>query len=205
MDFFVIFAVAFSLLLLTNVLSKILINQKDVKAKKERIQELNKEMKNKKNDVDATKKLMGEVLRENNSIFKMTMKPLIVSFIFVIIALPIIHGIYNDKFITENSNEVEIGNIFQSQKYAVQMNGDEITIGDTTCTMPCNAKQINGAIFNIKTEERVLLKYQEEKIVDIQNGRGEFSFGFFGEKHFVEKDGNEIRIVKMFLQLRLIK
>ena len=152
MDFFIIFVVAFSLLLLTNVLSKILINQKDVKAKKDRIQELNKEMKGKKNDVDATKKLMGEILRENNSIFKLTMKPLLVSFIFVIIALPIIHGIYNDKFLTPVSTEVEIGNVFGSQKYAVQMNGDEITLGDTTCKIPCDAQQINGAIFNIKKE-----------------------------------------------------
>src|SRR3989344_4130327 len=152
MDFFVIFAVAFLLLLLTNVLSKFLINQNDIKAKKDRIAELNKEMKDKKNDVDATKKLMGEILRENNSIFKMTMKPLLVSFIFVIIALPIIHGIYNDKFITQDSTEVEIGNIFQSQKYAVQMNGDEITVGDTSCKIPCDAQQINGAIFNIKKE-----------------------------------------------------
>jgi len=152
MDFFVIFTVAFSLLLLTNVLSKFLINQNDVKAKKNRIAELNKEMKEKKSDVDATKKLMGEILRENNSIFKMTMKPLLVSFVFVIIALPVINGIYNDKFITQDSKEVEIGNIFQSQKYAVQMNGDQITVGDITCKIPCDAKQINGAIFNIKKE-----------------------------------------------------
>ena len=194
MDFFIIFTVAFSLLLLTNVLSKFLINQKDVKAKKDRIGELNKEMKNKKNDVDGTKKLMGEILRENNSIFKMTMKPLLVSFVFVIIALPIIHGIYNDKFLAQNSTEVEIGNIFESHKYAVQLNGDKVTVGDTTCTIPCNAQQLNGAIFNIKTEERVLLKYPEEKTVDIQNGRGEFSFGFLDETHFVEKDGNEVKI-----------
>ena len=152
MDFFVIFVVAFSLLLLTNVLSKFLINQNDIKAKKDRIAELNKEMKDKKNDVDATKKLMGEILRENNSIFKMTMKPLLVSFIFVIIALPVIHGIYNDKFITPDVKEVEIGNVFGSQKYAVQMNGDQITVGDTICEIPCDAKQINCAVFNIKKE-----------------------------------------------------
>ena len=152
MDFFIIFIVAFCLLLLTNVLSKFLINQKDVKAKKDRIGELNKEMKSKKNDVDATKKLMGEILRENNSIFKMTMKPLLVSFVFVIITLPIIHGIYNDKFLTQNTTEVEIGNVFGSEKYAVRMSGDEITIGDSTCTIPCDAQQLNGAIFNIKKE-----------------------------------------------------
>ena len=202
MDFFIIFVVAFSLLLLTNVLSKILINQKDVKAKKDRIQELNKEMKNKKNDVDATKKLMGEILRENNSIFKMTMKPLLVSFIFVIIALPIIHGIYNDKFITHDTKEIEIGNVFGSQKYSIQLIGDEITVGDVTCTIPCDTKQLNGAIFNIKKEMKdgaEMIKFERVMLLL------PFSLPFFGNDFGWLAAYIVISVPIMMIQKRFLK
>src|SRR3989344_9579605 len=111
MDFLIILAVGFGLLLVTNILNRLLVNQKEIKEKKERINEINKEMKEKqKTNPEEAKKLLGEVLRQNNAIFRMSLKPLLVSMIFIVITLPFLHNTYGDQFLEMNATEVKINN-----------------------------------------------------------------------------------------------
>ncbi|MCX6815948.1 MAG: EMC3/TMCO1 family protein, partial [Candidatus Aenigmarchaeota archaeon] len=81
---------AFLVLLLINIFYKILIKQQDAKQLKEKMNEINKQMKEeqKAGNKEKANQLVGEMMHANSTLMKMTMKPMIVSFIIVIILLP---------------------------------------------------------------------------------------------------------------------
>ena len=86
-------------LVLINVFYKVLINQKAAKAIRDRQKELSKKMQEerKAGNTDKMNALMRESLQENSRIMRMTLKPMIVSFVIVIILLPWLHATYGDK------------------------------------------------------------------------------------------------------------
>ena len=86
------------ILFIINIFYKILINQKAAKAIKDRQKELSKKMQEerKAGNTDKMNSLMKESLGENSKLMRMTMKPMIVSFVVVIIFLPWLHTIYGD-------------------------------------------------------------------------------------------------------------
>src|SRR3989344_4784993 len=143
-------------LIVINLCYKFLANQSDAKAIKERQKELSKKMKEeqKKGNTDEAKKIMGQVMQENSRLMRLTMKPMIVSFIVVMIFLPSMGNFYSDYQVALNNNS---GNVtIEKNFYAVEKNGNEVKIGEITTGFG-KIEKIEGKKFIIN-EENVNLK-----------------------------------------------
>jgi uncharacterized membrane protein (DUF106 family) len=143
---------AIIILVLINIFYKILIKQHEAKELKEKTKELNRQMKEaqKAGNKDESNKLLSEMMRENSRLMRMTMKPMIVSFIIVILLLPWPAGVYGDKFVKMENNAGELD--FQGTKYQVQATDNKISINQVElCTMPCTEK-IGSMLFEVNQE-----------------------------------------------------
>lgn len=128
------------ILVVINIFYKILINQNDAKQIKHRTKEISKEMKEaqKAGETEKSKKLMSEMLSQNNKMMKMTMKPMIVSLIVVIILLPSLSVFYGDKTIALTNGA---GNITLSgTPYQISQQNNTINIDSASCNLPCTTK-----------------------------------------------------------------
>ncbi|MFH1630776.1 MAG: EMC3/TMCO1 family protein [Candidatus Aenigmatarchaeota archaeon] len=96
----VVFLVSIGILALINIFYRFLINQKKAVQSKERVKELNKEMKKCMNDKPKMNSIYSEVMKEQGSIMKMSMKPMLISFVVVALLLPAIHTLYGDVTVT---------------------------------------------------------------------------------------------------------
>lgn len=139
------------ILFIINIFYKILIKQHEAKKIKENINELNKKMREaqKKSDKDAVNKLFREIMSENNKIMKMSLKPMLISFLIVILILPFLSSTYSDRtaIISDGKGNVTLeGNLYQVQK-----NESTLTVGNTTCQLPCREK-IEGSYWQILPE-----------------------------------------------------
>lgn len=128
------------ILIVINIFYKILINQDDARRIKQKTKDISKEMKEaqKAGDTGRSKRLMSDLLTENNKMMKMTMKPMIVSLIVVIIMLPSLSTFYGDKIVTLTDNTGNV--VLNSNDYRVQVTSGEVAVGDAKCQMPCTEK-----------------------------------------------------------------
>ena len=128
------------ILIVINIFYKILINQNDAKQIKQRTKDISKEMKEaqKAGDTARSKKLMSEMLTENNRMMKMTMKPMIVSLIVVIILLPSLATFYSDKMVVIKDGAGSV--VLDGNTYSVQKADNTVSIGDTSCQIPCQTE-----------------------------------------------------------------
>ncbi|MBI3190186.1 DUF106 domain-containing protein [archaeon] len=128
-------------LIIINVFYRILMNQADAKQLKEKTKELNKQMRvlQKEGKREESNKLLSEVMRENSRLMRMTMKPMLVSFIIVIILLPWLSEAYGDRIVTFENDAGKFS--FRSVEYQVLKSGQLITVnGQETCSAPCAQK-----------------------------------------------------------------
>lgn len=125
------------ILILINVFYKLLINQPEAKRIKDRQKELNKQVSEyrKQGDMANMNKLMKEVMRENTKLMKMTMKPMMVSFIIVIVLLPALHAAYSDIFVGIDGGTGSLN--YLGETYDVSVSGQAVTISGASCQAPC--------------------------------------------------------------------
>lgn len=143
-------------LVIINIFYRILINQNDAKQLKEKTKELNKQMKEaqKAGNKEEVNKALSEVMRQNSKLMKMTMKPMIISFIIVILLLPWLADTYGDRMISLGNNTGELD--YQGVKYQIEKIDGGVVIKTVTqaitCTFPCKEK-IGNNLFEISQQD----------------------------------------------------
>ncbi len=143
------------ILVIINVFYKILINQRAAKAIKDRQKELSKKMQDerKAGHTDKMNALMKESLQENSKLMRMTLKPMIVSFIVVIIFLPWLQSVYGDRLGQANNDTGTIG--LGNVNYTFTVNGGYASIaGSAEHKGGCDAQclRIDGRSYEITRE-----------------------------------------------------
>ena len=142
---FSVFIFSIIILFVINIFYKILINQNDAKATKERTKEISREMKEaqKSGDKDKSKRLMGELMSQNSKMMRMTMKPMIVSLIVVIVLLPSLATFYGDKIVslTDNKGNVDL----HGTNYQVENTDGTVKVGEAACSNSCVTKIGDGS------------------------------------------------------------
>lgn len=135
-----VFLFSIVVLFCINIFYKIMINQDDARQIKQRSKELNKELQqaNKEQNTERSKKLLDELLSENNKLMKLTMKPMIISFVIVLILLPVMSTFYGDKFIDVADGKGTVN--LTGQAYPFTKTGNTIAINNAQCQMPCVQK-----------------------------------------------------------------
>lgn len=147
---------SFIVLVLINIFYRILINQNDAKQLKEKTKELNKQMKEaqKTGNKDEVNKAMSEVMRENSKLMRMTMKPMIISFIIVILLLPWMADSYGDRIVALGNSTGEMN--YQGTKYQIEKTDNGVIVKTATqsisCTFPCTEK-IDKNLFEISKQD----------------------------------------------------
>ncbi|MFA4819571.1 MAG: EMC3/TMCO1 family protein [Candidatus Aenigmatarchaeota archaeon] len=128
------------ILIVINIFYKILINQNEAKQIKQKTKDISKEMKDaqKAGDTGRSKRLMSDLLTENNRMMKMTMKPMIVSLIVVMLLLPSLATFYSDKMVVIKDGAGSV--VLDENTYAVQKIDNTVSIGDTSCQIPCQTE-----------------------------------------------------------------
>ncbi|MBI2578286.1 MAG: DUF106 domain-containing protein [Candidatus Aenigmarchaeota archaeon] len=145
-----VFIFSFFVIMVINIFYKLLLDQHQVKQSRERMKEMNEKIKEeqKKGNTEKVNKLLGELMSENGKIMRMSLKPMVVSFIIVILALPWIAGIYGDREVKLNDGKGELnidGSVYQVQKTE---GGVEIS-GYGNIETPKNGVALNGYKWNI--------------------------------------------------------
>lgn len=131
-------------MVLINIFYKILIKQRDAKALKERVNAIRDEMKaaQKERNTDKTGELMKEFLSNQNKLMRMTLKPMLVSFIIFILILPLINGMFGDVSVpaADGAGNVTLG----GATYVTTKTGANLTASDArsgasvfACELPC--------------------------------------------------------------------
>lgn len=143
---------ALIILIFINIFYRILINQTEAKQLKDRVKELNKEMKEaqKAGNRDEMNKVLSEVMRQNSKLMKMSMKPMIISFIIVIIFLPWLAGAYGDQTIGLQNDTGTMN--YQGTEYLIAKSGSNITITYANQVKSCAStcmQNLNGTNFEI--------------------------------------------------------
>lgn len=140
---------ALIIIIIINFFYKFLVNQNEAKAVKERTKELRKQMQKfqKEGQKDKASSLMSEMLVENNRLMKLTLKPMLVSFVIIIIILPGLNTFYADVLIGPDSTEV----VLAEEIFQISISGNTLQIGDIACNMPCK-EVINERLYNIQME-----------------------------------------------------
>lgn len=137
------------ILILINLFYKFLINQAEAKQIKDRIKELNQKMKEDQKSGKPTNEAMSEIMQENNKMMKMNMKPMLASFVIIILFLPWLSGTYGDISVVleENTGEVTI----DSETYRVEKINEKIEVNELgiSCEAPCRA-DIGDSTWNIE-------------------------------------------------------
>jgi uncharacterized membrane protein (DUF106 family) len=83
------------IIFITSVIYKVLINKEEARNIKEEQKEKQERMKElQKTNPEEANKVMNEMLKLSNKQFKLMMKPMIVSFILIIIILPILPSLF---------------------------------------------------------------------------------------------------------------
>lgn len=146
------------IVVIINIFYKILINQKEAKELKERVRLLNDEMKQarKAGEMEKYKQLTGDTMKENSKLMRMTMKPMLVSFIIVIIFLPWLAAphVYGDIFVPVDDNG--FGNLTTSDNtYVIQKTNDNVKIEQLNidCSMPC-VEEIEDFDWKVHEEDK---------------------------------------------------
>jgi uncharacterized membrane protein (DUF106 family) len=139
-----VFIFSIIILILINIFYKILVNQTVAKDIKARQKEISKRMQDerKKGDMNKMNELMKESLSENSRLMRMNMKPMIASFVIVIIFLPWLNITYGDHTVSLQ-NSTGVANLF-GINHTVSVSGSEIAVeggtmlgSDRKCDTTC--------------------------------------------------------------------
>lgn len=143
------------ILFIINLFQKFLVNQEEAKKIKEDIKEISKKMKEeqKQGNTEKANELMKEMMSKNSRVMAMTMKPMLFSFIVVILLFPWLANTYGDKIVMleGNKGEVKINDVV----YSIQRNEDKIIINNDitiNCNNPC-VKDFN--------DQKLVISYKE--------------------------------------------
>jgi uncharacterized membrane protein (DUF106 family) len=137
--YIIILLIGVALMFVINLGYKFLVKQEEAKAIKDKIEELNKQMKaeQKAKNMAKVNELLSDMLKENNRLMKMTIKPMLLSFVIVLVFLPMVNNVYGDRFSTLNNNT---GAIELDQNYNITKSGDTLVVGGQNCELPCQKK-----------------------------------------------------------------
>jgi uncharacterized membrane protein (DUF106 family) len=115
-------------LFLINIFYRILVKQNAAKELKAQTKELSRRMREeqKAGRTEEATKLMSEMMQQNTRLMRLTMKPMLISFIIVIILLPFLAGAYPDisVAIKDKTGNFTLG----SNRYDVTKDGSAITV-----------------------------------------------------------------------------
>lgn len=141
---------SFFIILVINIFYKILVNQADAKGSRDRMKEINEQMKEeqKKGNTEKVNKLLSELMQENSRLMKMSLKPMIVSFVVILLALPWISDIYGDKVVKLNDNKGELK--IDDKVYVIQKTDNGIEIEGVAYQLPQNGVDFAGSKWNIE-------------------------------------------------------
>jgi uncharacterized membrane protein (DUF106 family) len=137
--------------LLITLLQKVLVNQGKAKEVKDRMEILNKEMKETKDDKEKYSRVMGDWMKENSNLMSMTMKPtlvLIVVFFFGVI--PLMNSFYGDvetEFI-DSKGMVELKGI----EYSTEIQDGKLFVNGEECDTICE-KNLEGKDWEIRHDK----------------------------------------------------
>ena len=118
-----------------NVFYKLLVNQSQAKQIRDNVENMNKQLREaqKEGNKDKANTLLSDIMREQGRVFRMSMKPLIASFVIVGGFFYLIGGSYGDKVVELNSG---LGTVtIDNQEYSIEKTGDKITVSGKEC--PC--------------------------------------------------------------------
>lgn len=142
-----VFVFAFIMLVIINIFYKFLVNQNEAKSIKERQKELSKKMgeARKSKDMDKVNAIMKEQLSENSRLMKLTIKPMMVSFIVVIIFLPWLNSVYGDATATIENGKATVN--LHGINHTITIYNESIIIIDgakfyeeLSQSLPCDSK-----------------------------------------------------------------
>lgn len=138
-----VFVFSVIILIVINIFYKILINQNEAKQIKDRSKEISAQMKEaqKAKDTDKSKRLMSELMQNNNKMMKLTMKPMIVSLIVVIVLLPSLSTFYGDKIVALQDNKGSV--TLSGQNYTLEKSNGLVRIAGGDCVTPCTVELAN--------------------------------------------------------------
>ncbi len=143
-----VFIFSVFIITLINVFQKLLVNQEEAKGIKEKLKLLNEEIKQAQKDNNKAKvdSLFSELMKENNRMMGMTMKPTMASLVIVFFLLPWIASVYGDitPKLDNGAGEIEIN----GEKYSIAVGDNELEIGTDKCSLPC-MMQVGGFSWNI--------------------------------------------------------
>ncbi len=150
------------ILFIINIFYKVLINQRIAKSIKDRQKEISRKMQEerKAGNTDKMNAMMKESLQENSKLMRMTMKPMIVSFIVVIIFLPWLYTIYGDVTATAQNSTGVVALGGANHTFAIS--GDTINVeGASEYTGKCDARclTIDGRHYEIMKEGGDIVKF----------------------------------------------
>ncbi len=139
------------ILITINLLYRFLANQSEIRQIKERMNGINKEIKEKQKSGDTAEanKLMAEVMQENSRMMKMNMKPMMASFVIVILFLPWLSATFSDQVINLEGGSGEV--TIAGETYMVEKTGSKVEVtgsSSVSCEPPCR-KSIGGSLWNI--------------------------------------------------------
>lgn len=146
----VILIASFFVLFLINLGYKFLINQDEAKRIKSRISDLRKKMDEYKEDKKKTTEIFSEVMKENSTLMRMTLKPMLLSALIVLLVIPFATEQFGDKFVEGGKGNVTIaGSVYQAEVSpdSVKVTGNE----NFECALPCR-KSFAGGVWNIEKE-----------------------------------------------------
>lgn len=176
---FSVFIFSIIILVVINIFYKVLINQQHAKELKQRSKDLSREMKEaqKAGDKEKSKKLMSELLQQNNKMMKLTMKPMIVSLVVVIILLPSLSTFYGDKIVTVTDGKGSV--MLSDATYQIEKTDSSVKVGDVSCSVPCTA-EITGETYKITPEGNGIKFAQVVAVLPITLPWLGSSFGWLG-------------------------
>lgn len=125
------------IIIIINIFYRVLIKQDEAKRVKDNIKELTEKSKQerKAGNMDKSMQYTKEAMSENSKVMRMTMKPMLVSFIIVILFLPFLSTVYGDHLVTMNN---DVGNFtFNENVYDVVKDGSNLKINNIDCSSPC--------------------------------------------------------------------
>ncbi len=145
-------------LFLINIFYRILIKQQAARELKAQTKEISKRMKEeqKAGNTDAATRLMTEMMQHNARLMRMTMKPMLISFIIVIILLPFLSSSYPDIHVGIKDNQ---GNFtLNGNNYDVIKEGSIITVkasaGPTIICESLCMQRVESNMYQIRTDNQ---------------------------------------------------
>ncbi len=143
---------SFAALFTVNIFYKLLVNQSHAKQVRENIENMNKQLREeqKKGNKEKASQLLGDVMREQGRIMRMSLKPLFISFIIVAVFLYFIGNAYGNMSVQLNDGKGIIA--IDGQEYQVEKIGNSIKIGNSECEAPCT-KVISNSVWHLSAEE----------------------------------------------------